>query len=238
MSFAAWIKIILKIFAFIKQSYYIHCIKLFDMRKLCIVSLLVVIVLLQACKKKESVNLAPATPALISNEEIDYFIREQIRQHQKFEWSTASDEMIWSALQQSDNILSVGYKPASESNVEDRLADIDIKSDNWKAARQQVLSIILKEESKTRTHLTLEDLEEWKENVLPVVDVKVENLSTIKELRASNLVRYAEPMGYEPKSHQATQAVEGSSGCGSNVANTSLVAGTDYITITPACKQS
>ena len=208
------------------------------MRKVFIVSLLAVIVLLQACKKTGSEKITPAITPLITTEKIDYFIREQIRVQNKFEWSTASDEMIWSALQQSDKILSVGYKPAAESNVEDRLADIDIKSNNWKAARQQVLSIILKEESKTRSDLTIDDLEEWPENVLPVMDVRVENLSTIKLLRASNLVRYAEPMGYEPQSHQAAQAVEGSSGCGNNVANTSLVAGVDYLNIAPNCKQS
>ena len=161
-----------------------------------------------------------SNPALITAEKIDYFIRQEIALQHKFEWSAASDEMIWSALQQSDKILSVGYKPASENNVENRLADIDIKMPNWKAARQQVLTIILNEESKTRSNLSIDALEEWKENVLPVIDVRVENLSTIKALRASNLVRYAEPMGYEPKSNQAAQSVESGSGCGSNVANT------------------
>ena len=208
------------------------------MRKVIIGSLLVVLVLLQSCKKTGSEKIVPSGSALIGTEKIDYFIRQQISQHHKFEWNTASDEMVWSALQQSDKILSVGYKPLGETNVEDRLADIDIKSNNWKEARSQVLSVILKEESKTRSDLTIDNLEEWPENVLPVLDVRVENLSTLKLLRASNLVRYAEPMGYEPQSHQAAQSVEGSSGCGGNVANTRLISGVDYFNIAPNCKQS
>lgn len=208
------------------------------MKRIFTLSLLAVIVLLQACKKTGTEPSVPNPESLISSAKIDDYIREKVQQQHKFEWSTASDEMVWSALQQSDNILSVGYKPAGESNVEDRLANIDINNSSWKTAKQEVLSIILKEESKTRKDLHIDKLEEWNENVLPVVDVRVENLSTIKKLRASNLVRYTEPMGYEPKSHQAAQAIEGSSGCGSNNAEPGLVAGVDYLNITPNCKQS
>ncbi|MEO5890773.1 MAG: S8/S53 family peptidase [Ferruginibacter sp.] len=208
------------------------------MKKVFTLTILAAIILLQACKKTASEKITPANPSVISSAKIDDFIREEIRTKQNFEWATASDEMVWSALQQSDKILSVGYRPANENKVEDRLAEIDIRSNNWKAARQQVLSIILTEESKTQSGLEAEALEVWSENVLPVMDVRVENLSTIKALRASNLVRYAEPMGYEPQSHQSTQAVQGSSGCGSNTFTAGLVAGVDYLNITPNSKQS
>ena len=141
--------------------------------------------------------------------------------------------MIWSALEQSDHILSVGYQPAGETNVSDRLASIDINSIKWKTAKLQVLSLILKEEARTNAKLSIDKLEEWPEFVLPVMDIKVMNLSTVKALRASKLVRYAEPMGYEPRENSGILSVQSSSGCGSNVAEPGLIAGTDYTTITP-----
>jgi subtilisin family serine protease len=72
--------------------------------------------------------------------------------------------------------------------------------------------------------------------------VKVSALSTIKALRASALVRYAEPIGYaEVMNDQGSMskiASEGSSGCGSNGATGGLINGQDYTTIAPAAKQS
>lgn len=196
------------------------------------------ILLLNACKKtvnntQESVN----NPELTPTQAIDAFIRQKIQENHKFDWSTASDEMVWSALQQSDNILSVGYTPAGEMNVAQRLADININTGKWKAAKQQVLELIFRSESKTRQELSIAKLEEWEEKVLPVMDIRVENFETVKILRASNLVRYAEPMGYEPKGVTEGGRGMSSSGC-SNEADPTLVAGVDYVTISPNTKQS
>ncbi len=198
------------------------------------------IVLLNACKKTPSNSISEPVnnPEVISKTEINAFIKQKIQADRKFEWSSASDEMIWSALQQSDKILSVGYKPADENNVDERLATININAEKWKAAKQEVLQLILKAEDKTRQNLTITNLEVWEEKVLPVMDVVVENFETIKLLRASNLIRYAEPMGYEPKAEIEQASVLSSSGCGNNVAELGLLAGVDYTTISPHTKQS
>jgi len=196
----------------------------------------VAILLVISCKKT---NLTPAEeqgPEKFSSVQIDGFIRQTMETEKKFEWSVASDAMVWSALQESDHILSVGYKPVDEINVEDRLADINIHSAKWKAARQEVLDIILAEEKQLNKDVVLDKIIQWEENVLPVVDIYVESFSTIQKLRASKLVRYAEPMGYEPKDVAAR--VLSSSGCGSNVAEPTLIANVDYTTILPATKQS
>jgi subtilisin family serine protease len=66
----------------------------------------------------------------------------------------------------------------------------------------------------------------------------VENFETVKLLRASGLVRYAEPMGYEPKQDNPNASSLSSSGCGNNVGDATLVSGIDYTTITPNTKQS
>ncbi|MFT3908718.1 MAG: S8/S53 family peptidase [Ferruginibacter sp.] len=212
------------------------------MRKIIYCSL--ALVFLFSCKKtsvttEEKNNKAPE---LISSTDIDAFIKDQLSQHEEFLWSSASDEMVWSALQQSDNIMSVGYKPANANNIENNIQNININSADWKAARDKVLQMILQSEQELDATLTLKSIQQWDETVLPVIDVTVKNYATVKLLRASNLIRYAEPMGYQPKDatqqEQKENAIASSSGCDGNPAETGLVAGVDYTTITPACKQS
>jgi subtilisin family serine protease len=196
-------------------------------------------ILLNACKKNGNTPAAEEAiknPELIPTATINQFVKQQLVLTNKFDWSAASDEMVWSALQQSDNIMSIGYKPASETNVNNKLHLIDINSAAWKAAKEQVMTLVLQEERKTRPDLKMEQLEEWKEDVLPVVDIRVENFSTVKKLRALNIVRYAEPMGYAGVYEGNRPA--SSSGCGSNTAEAGLINGVDYTTISPASKQS
>ncbi len=195
--------------------------------------------LLNACKKSET-TAAPEekteAPALVAAASIDQFIKQELRTKQKFEWAAAPSDMVWSALQHSDQIMSIGYKPAGEGDINSRLQDIDINSAAWKTAREQVMQLILQEEKKTRPDLKMEQLEVWKEEFLPVINVRVENFSTVAKLRAANLVRYAEPMGYSPET--LINGSLSSSGCGGNTAEPGLVDGTDYVTISPASKQS
>jgi subtilisin family serine protease len=207
------------------------------MKKITTLAVVACILLLNACKKTPVENGA-TNPKAMERATIDQFIKDKLSTQRFFNWSEASDEMIWSALQQSDNILSVGYQPTGESNIDQRIATIDFQQQRWKEARLQVLTLILQHESASRANLDLTNLEIWSENVLPVIDVRVENLATVKALRASNLVRYAEPMGYEPTQQSGIQGIASSSGCGSNVAEAGLVAGVDYTTISPNSKQS
>jgi len=195
-----------------------------------------ILLLIVSCKKTLPVTDEQVAPEKFSTQQIDAFIRQTLEVEQKFEWKSASDAMIRSALDESDNILSVGYKPADEENVSERLAEIDINSEKWQTAKKEVLDLILREEQKLDKETVLNTIIQWEENVLPVINIYVKNFSTIQKLRASKLVRYAEPMAYEPKDIAAR--VTGSSGCGSNVAVPGLVEGIDYKTILPASKES
>jgi hypothetical protein len=173
---------------------------------------------------------------VFSSAEIDAFIRSKMETNKKFEWGWASDGMLWSALNESDNMLSVGYQPEGFMNASEKLAEIDIQSPEWKEAREMVMQIIIEEESKTGKAVTEEDIVPWQENVLPVINVYVKDFNTIQKLRMSKLVRYAEPTGYEPKDVAAR--ISSDSGCDGNTAQTDLVAGGDYQTIAPSAKQS
>jgi Subtilase family len=184
----------------------------------------------------ESLTPNPTNP--ISRSELDLTIFKSLQNTGKFEWSSVSNEMVWSALTQSDKVLSVGYKPENEGDINAKIHLIDINATEWKSARDKVLDIVFEEESRTNPSLKRSELEVFEESILPVIDLKVCNLSTIERLRSSKLVRYAEPMGYEAKgSSDAKSRVNSDSGCGSNTAETGL-SGSDYTTISPNAKAS
>ncbi len=188
-----------------------------------------------SCKKTIDTKVVAQEPELISEAKMDLEIRNQVNQTGQFDWNLQSPVFVWSALSKSDYILSVGYKPADESNVEAQLSQIDITSSRWTEARNTVINIILEEERKLNKDIVLEKIIPWGESVLPVINIEVKNLKTIERLRNSNLVRYAEPMGYEPRSD--AQKILSSSGC-SNEPTSGLVQNIDYTLISPQTKQS
>ena len=203
-------------------------------------ALAVMAIMFNACTTENDRNnaLSPNPTSPVTKGEIDQQIFTSLQKVGKFEWSSVSDATVWSALTQSDNVLSVGYKPENEGDINAKIHLIDINEASWKAAREKVLDIVFEEESKTNTLLKRSDLQVFEENTLPVIDLKITNLSTIERLRSSKLVRYAEPMGYEAKSSaDARSKVNSDSGCGSNTAETGL-GGSDYTTISPNAKAS
>lgn len=184
-----------------------------------------------SCQKQDATFLSTNAPNPI---ELDRFIHNKMDIHGEFLWEWASDDQIWTALANSDHVLSVGYQPTGEKDVADRLHLLNIQSQSWKQARNEVMQIVLDHE----TSLAEKDLLVFKENpVLPVFCVYVKNPATITALRQSKLVRYAEPIGYEP--YMVTGASDRSgSGCDSNGAEPGLQNGVHYVTITPDCKRS
>jgi subtilisin family serine protease len=180
--------------------------------------------------KENSTN--PAQP--LPKSEINTFVKQQLQSRGQFHWNTMSDVMLWSALQQSDKMMAIGFKPASENtDISEKIHTIDISSGDWKAAREAVLDIVFEEERKINPALKRTELETYTESVLPLVNVSVHNVATIRRLRASNLVRYAEPIGYQPEDVINGRATLSSSGCGSNTAEAGLVNGSDYTVATP-----
>ena len=203
-------------------------------------ALAVMAIMLNACTSENDRNeaLSPNPTSPVAKGEIDQQIFTSLQKTGKFEWSSVSDATVWSASTQSDNVLSVGYKPENEGDINAKIHLIDINETSWKAAREKVLDIVFEEESKTNPSLKRSDLQVFEENTLPVIDLKISNLSTIERLRSSKLVRYAEPMGYEAKSSSdARSKINSDSGCGSNTAETGL-SGSDYTTVSPNAKAS
>ncbi len=199
-------------------------------------AMLAVTVTIVSCQKTKKEIVSAPNPDVKPITEINAYIRQTLQQQGQFNWNQAPADVVWSAVTQSDNILSVGYKPETETGVDNKLHTIDINDAAWKNAKARVLQIIYEEEAKTNPSLAKESLEVWPETVLPVMDVLVKNYSTIERLRASGYVRYAEPLGYDTKLE--VDLMESSSGCGSNTADNTLIANTHYTVVSPNAKAS
>lgn len=195
---------------------------------------------LSACEGENTSNelLKPNSISPISRSELDATIVKTLQKTGKFVWSSVSSEMVWSALLKSDKVLSVGYKPQNEGDINAKIHLIDINAEEWKNAREKVLDMVFEEESKSNPSLKRSELQVFEESILPVIDLKVNNLSTIERLRNSNLVRYAEPMGYEIRgSSDARSKVNSDSGCDSNTPETGI-SSSDFTTVSPNAKAS
>ena len=205
------------------------------------------LLVLAACQKQKEFaaeyqpNQNPAQPFTVA--QLDAQIKTAILTRGQFNWNEASAHTVWSALQQSDQIMSVGFKPAHiEADISATIHQINIAQGSWAAARAQLMQQILQQERTLNPSLVMADIEAYQENTLPVVNVRVQAISTVEMLRKNPLVRYAEPMGYEPRSDlfgANTQIVQASSsGCGSNTATAGLTEPADFVTIAPGSKQS
>jgi subtilisin family serine protease len=169
---------------------------------------------------------------------INNFVQEQLKAHAYFDWKMATDTMTWSALIQADSVLSIGYQPSGFTELDKKIHTIDINSTTWREARAAIVSLVKANEQANIINVP------FKEGKLPVIHLKVARYATLKALRASPLVRYAEPIGYgaymsdaKPADLQAASSVL-SSGCGYNTPKTNLVANVDYTTVTPLAKAS
>ncbi|MEP6467272.1 MAG: hypothetical protein ABJB05_13265, partial [Parafilimonas sp.] len=209
------------------------------------------LIIFAACNKTSNLNQINAGSAddagaqLQTPEQINAFINQVLNAKGEFDWSDASDLTVCSAVMHTDDhMVSVGYKPADETNVDERLSKINIHDPKWAAAKMQVIELILQSEGNMHPQLTASNVEVWKENKLPVIDVRIDNINTIKLLRHSKLVRYAEPMSYEPENFDKTlhdqleQSLTSGIGCGGYVGDPNLQEGDDYTTILPNAKQS
>lgn len=197
--------------------------------------------------KKNIVEPTPLSIEVVSSQTIDDLIYKSTIKDGGFDWSNADEKIVWSALKHSDHIISVGYKPTGILFDINKIHEIDIRESAWQNAKNNLLHEILKLEIELDSSVTLKKIIPWEEYILPVVDLVIKNPKTISWLRKSDLVRYAEPMGYEPrniifngfkKENAINNATTNSSGCDENNAEIGLMASSDYINVLPAAKQS
>ncbi len=191
-------------------------------------------ILLFGCQK-ETLETASNTNELLSSPEIEQIIFKKLHAENEFWWQMVSDQVVWSALSNSDGILSIGYQPRDYQNLNSTIHQIDLQSSEWIAAREEVIAIIEKVSSTENIDFTRAANVRIKDN-LPVIQVKTKSLAVVKALRAEkSLVRYADPMGYSIEPDVNHNSLKNDSGCGNS--GSSNINSNDYTTISPGVKR-
>ncbi|MEM7549319.1 MAG: S8 family serine peptidase [Bacteroidota bacterium] len=177
---------------------------------------------------------------LLSQSEIDDYIENSLQETGEFNWESASDQMIWSAAVHSGGLVTVGYQPEAESNVNKRMADVDITSTDWVQARSEIIGVTVSILERVKGVSTeIEDLKVDANDVLPYFDMEVTDFQVFKELLEMPGVRYIEPISYEPNFVRINinRKELSDSGCGSNDADNGIPS-SDYTLISPNAKMS
>lgn len=145
------------------------------------------LLLVFSCSKEETNVNSDASEAqqLLSKKEINTYIESQLKQSGDVDWKNAPDEILFSAVMHGQGILSVGFGEEGESfSIE--------KSSRLIEAKDNVLNIVQSTEGISKTGALVYDYE-----VLNVIDVQVSDIQTIKKLKATDQIRYLDPLGYE-----------------------------------------
>ena len=116
-----------------------------------ICGILSVTLLFTACQKdNKATNETPSVkPAKNwSSAEINDFIVQKIKEDNTvFDWAKASDDMLFSALQNTDNMLAIGFKKANATDEEATQFNA-AKNADWKAAKDALVKMIVESEQK------------------------------------------------------------------------------------------
>lgn len=174
----------------------------------------------------------PQTP--LTKAEIDRFVNEQLEATGEFWWSTTDEHTLWSAAVRSDSILSIGYQPVNEKNIDERLHLIDIQEENWKKVRTNLIEWIVNETNKAypgKNYTTKDLMPFGEESVLPFFNIKIWDEKLIAQLRQMPEVRYLDAIGYISEEMEVVQRSD--SGCD---AEPDVIATSDYTTVTPNAK--
>ena len=201
------------------------------------ISLVLLAILLFACTDESSVAPELEQQDPISKSEIDETIIGSLQNNDEFNWNEVSDEMIWSALVHGDTILTIGYQPANEVDINGRISEIDIQQEAWIRVSESIVddaTTLLRQSDESFTEA---DLNLRKHEVLPFIEMKVSSLEVVKYLRSLPTVRYAEPLGYEVDFPIVDGGrIDSNSGC-SNDPDYGIPS-SDYTNISPGAKAS
>lgn len=193
--------------------------------------------LLSSCKKQETLaHPVKESSTLVPIDSINALVFQSIRETGAFEWKQVNDQVVWSAISHSGFLVSVGYKPAGLTTVDNQMHRIQLQDPQWIEAKSKVIDLIVSNEQSSGFVVDKGSLEVWQEQVLPVINVEIRNFRTLQALRNSSWVRYVEPMEYETR--LVGNQVARSTGCSPNNPDRGLVSGVHYGVVTPFAKAS
>ena len=150
-----------------------------------------------------------------------------------FQWKNVDVDLLWNTLANEGDLVSIGYKPLSESSLKENMHLINTSNKEWTDTREKIINFIVEEtqkkygESYTREVL----MPKRKINTAPNFKIRVFDKDIIRQVRQMAEVRYFEPATTPDFKSQ----FKSDSGCSdhSNSINSS-----DYTSISPASRQS
>lgn len=198
--------------------------------------LIVLSISLWACSD-DSIDRPSNDNQVISLEEMQSEVEKSLSLGKVYDWRSASDDMIWSAGMHSDSIYTIGYTAWDQSDLEERMHQVDITASEWQAVESEILQDVLSAERTAQGNpsLTLASiLPRGKSEYFPQITVKLTSLELISKLREDDKVRYVEPIGFSFEDLYAS--ARSSSGC--DGAPDYGLPSADYATIAPNTKKS
>lgn len=183
-----------------------------------------------ALQVKPSVAPVPAgTP--LSQSDLDKTVIGLLESRNDFHWEWVDLKTLWSALQYNDHSLAIGYKPADEGDISEKIHKVNVKSGAYKEVHDALIELILTELNKNSAQpITLQQILIEDDPVLPIITIRLTDKNVLTQLYNLENVRYLEPLDYWPAN---AQRVSSTSGCS---ASTQALNAADYTTITPGAR--
>lgn len=162
----------------------------------------------------------------ISTKLINQAINESVKATGKFYWKDASLQMLWSATQHGNKLVTIGF--GSNNNDFDKS-----KSPKSNEIESELLNLIVNSEKSDIQKVLV-----YKDEFLNLIDVVINEPETLELLRRNPYIRYVEPADYkyfqfETENNTYRSSSSGGSGCGFDTATLST---SDYTTVTPNAK--
>lgn len=192
-------------------------------------------IFLWGCSKENINDFNQEESNIPTKAEINAVIQAHLETGQVYKWEAATSEILAGALIHSDSVAFVGFKPADETNIKDKIHLIDVTESPWAKARQKVIDEIVKTTNSlypgknfSESDLMLSDETES----FPSIDIKIFHPEIITMLRNMPEVRYVEPGSYSMDEVQ----YRSDAGCGGSPP--SSIPSADYTNTAPGAKIS
>ena len=173
------------------------------MKKIYFISSMLLLAFLTSCNNEEALPIEEASvQEVLTIAEINQQITKSLDEKGSFDWSDASDHLLWSASIHGDSILTIGY-----GNVDENFRGE--KNQKFSSIKNHIIETI---SSSNGLKKSTKEIVVYDDEILNYIDAKVVTLKTIKELRQNPKIRYLEPDGFV-YSGTLVQKSASSSGC-------------------------
>lgn len=154
---------------------------------------------------------------ILTPQEINKYINNSIQKNGSFSWTDAEEFVLWSAIVNGNNILTIGYGSEDYSNLKST-NNLDIKNEILTQTRELEKGNLKKDS----------DVLLFDDPVLNVIDVTVKDMNTLTELLKNQNIRFLEPPAY--LYFEAEGQLKSTKGCDKNA---QYVSTADYRSISP-----